>query len=340
MKNANGYGCIAYLGKKRKKPYAVKVTTGYDDEGKQIRKYIGYFETRKEANKMLVAYNEDKTISNKITLEEIFKKWKTGKYPNLTRKSCSMYDGAWNKLSELGHNDIKLIKTAHLQDIINKHSNLSVSSLKDVKSLASQLFDFAIINDYAIKNYAKFIELKKEDRKEKAIFSETQIKKMWNNIEIPWIDSILFMIYTGMRVGEMLTLTKFDIDTELWTIQHGNKTDAGKNRIIPIHPKLVPLIQKRINNSNSEYIFNKDNKIVTTDHYRRQIFYPLLDKLKISTNYTPHSCRHTFASRLSNSVDNKVLIQKLMGHTDYSITANIYTHSDIQDLRKAVSSIN
>lgn len=338
MKNSNGYGNIHDLGKRRRKRYGVRVTLNYDDEGKQIRKYIGYFSTIKEANKFLADYNEDHSIATTITLEQIFYEWKKVKYPNISEKSQAMYDNAWNKLSQIAHNDIKTIKTPHLQEIISKYSNLSVSSLKDIKSLASQLYDYSIMNDYSNKNYAKFLELKKETRKEKKVFSEIQIQQMWENINLPWMDSILFMIYTGMRVGEMLTLTKFDINIKEWTIQHGNKTEAGKNRIIPIHPKIVPLIKKRMSD-NSEYIFSKENNKISTDHYRRQIFYPLLKELNISDEFTPHNCRHTFATRLSASVDNKVLIQKLMGHTDYSITANIYTHSDIIDLQKAVSSI-
>lgn len=338
MKKENGYGTISNLGKKRRKPFAVRITTGYKDDGTIIRKYIGYFETRKEATLFLAEYNEDKTIASTMTLDKTFKEWSKTKYPNISSKSQAMYNNAWNKLSALKDMDIKTIKTAHLQKIINQYSNLSTSSLKDVKSLSSQLYDYAIMNDYATKNYARYIELKKEDKKEKEIFSKEQINTLWSKVNEPWVDSILFMIYTGMRVGEMLTLTKFNLNKDNWTIQHGIKTDAGKNRIIPIHSSLIPLLEKRLK-SNTEYIFSKEGTNVTVDHYRKQIYYPLLVKLNIPVSLTPHSCRHTFASRLSNSVENKVLIQKLMGHTDYSITANIYTHSDILDLQKAIESV-
>lgn len=46
MKNPCGYGSIIKKSGKRRRPYEVRVTIGWTDEGKQIRKIIGYFEKR------------------------------------------------------------------------------------------------------------------------------------------------------------------------------------------------------------------------------------------------------------------------------------------------------
>lgn len=53
MKRANGDGAIIKLGGKRRNPYAVRVTLGWNDEGKQLLKYIGYYKTKTEAKKAL-----------------------------------------------------------------------------------------------------------------------------------------------------------------------------------------------------------------------------------------------------------------------------------------------
>ena len=123
------------------------------------------------------------------------------------------------------------------------------------------------------------------------------------------------------------------------TIQHGNKTDAGKRRIIPINPKIQQIIRKRIKESTSEYVFERNSKQVRVDTYRKYCFNKVKKELGLNSKLTPHSCRHTFATLLNSNVANKVLIAKLIGHEDYSTTANIYTHADIEELRSAISSI-
>ena len=73
MKNPNGYGSVIKLGGKRRKPFGARITTGYDDKGKQIFKYIGYFETRKAAMQALAEYNANPYDIDleKITIREV-----------------------------------------------------------------------------------------------------------------------------------------------------------------------------------------------------------------------------------------------------------------------------
>ena len=71
MRLPNGFGSVVKLSGKRRKPYLAKITAGWDDNGKQIRKCIGYAKTKKEAIELLVKYNAnpyDIDLSN-ITFE-------------------------------------------------------------------------------------------------------------------------------------------------------------------------------------------------------------------------------------------------------------------------------
>lgn len=52
MRLPNGYGSITKLSGKRRKPYAVKVTKEWTDDGKQVQKYLGYYESRAKAIKV------------------------------------------------------------------------------------------------------------------------------------------------------------------------------------------------------------------------------------------------------------------------------------------------
>jgi integrase len=53
-----------------------------------------------------------------------------------------------------------------------------------------------------------------------------------------------------------------------------------------------------------------------------------------------HSLRHTFGSRLARNGVGLVQVQRLMGHSDPKLTAQVYTHLDVEDLRKAVDTVS
>ena len=70
-------------------------------------------------------------------------------------------------------------------------------------------------------------------------------------------------------------------------------------------------------------------------NFRKRDYYPLLERLGIPKK-TPHAARHTFASwAVANNIKPE-LLQKMLGHADYSTTANIYEHFDIDQLIDAI----
>lgn len=73
-------------------------------------------------------------------------------------------------------------------------------------------------------------------------------------------------------------------------------------------------------------------------NFRNRMYYPALEKAGVR-KLSPHKARHTFASMLNKAGANKVYIQKLIGHANYAVTANTYTHSDVEELRKAIEMI-
>lgn len=135
----------------------------------------------------------------------------------------------------------------------------------------------------------------------------------------------------------MLALTKFNVDIENMLITGGAKTDAGKDRIFPTHPKIQPFVKKWYEEEEEPLVTRNGEKTLPV-YYRRYLYYPALEKAKVR-KLTPHKARHTFGILLNKAGANTVYIQKLLGNADYATTANIYTHPDIQELRNAVEMI-
>lgn len=157
------------------------------------------------------------------------------------------YDAAWKKLAALSNSTFRELRTAQLQEQIDRIANMSASTLSKVKALLTQLYDYALQNDIIDKNYAKFIRLPKKEKVSKDCFTDLELKKIEQAVDVvPWADVILMMCYTGFRVTEFLTLTPHCYDQQAGTLTGSLKTDAGRNRIDPVHHKIKTILEEWI----------------------------------------------------------------------------------------------
>ena len=200
------------------------------------------------------------------------------------------------------------------------------------------LFNWAKGDEIVSVNHGSAIELPSVVKAEKPTFSDVEIKKMDKHVEAGdvWAGTILILIYTGMRISEMLKLTKFSINRDDWTITGGIKTDAGRDRTIPIHHKIKPLIQYWLTQPGDRLI-TRDGQAMSADYYRKYLYYPTLKRLEIR-RLTPHSTRHTFLTLLDKAKVTTKVQQDLAGHRSYKTTAD-YTHPDIEVLREGINAI-
>ncbi|MCD8025774.1 MAG: site-specific integrase [Clostridiales bacterium] len=153
------------------------------------------------------------------------------------------------------------------------------------------------------------------------------------------MDYIYAMCYLNFRVSEFLELTSDDYiitDEGIPILTGGKKTAAGKNRIVPIHPK-IQLIVKSCAEQNGETIFcRKDGKSMNKDYFRKYCFYPAMDAIGLDHTYTPHSCRRTFSTRMSAAGARQEDIIALMGHTDFDVDVEHYILQEVKTLYGAV----
>lgn len=344
MRNPNGYGSVFKLSGNRRKPFAVRITQGWNGEGKQLYKYLSYHTTRKEAMQALATYNAnpyDVDESN-ITFTELYKKWKDRHFKNLSKNTTKGYETCSKYCKPIFKMKVKDIRIVHLQNLID-NLNKNHGTLKLMKSLLNMIFKYAMELDIIQKDYSKYIKIGKHVTiQQKSIFTDDEINLLWNNLEnFKYVDTILIMIYTGMRIGELLNLKKDDIDLFGQTITVKiSKTEAGQNRMIPIHPRIKDLIQNRYEHSKSDYLITNITNTATLiyGNYRVHLFYPIMESLGMS--HTPHDCRHTFATRLNDAGGNATAIKKMIGHESFALTEKVYTHKKIDELRKALELIN
>lgn len=331
MKLPNGYGSVSKLSGNRRRPYIVRKTIGYKN-GKPISQVIGYAATREEGLTMLADYNRDPwDLSNKIvTFHDVYDMWLEQKACNLAKTTVNSYKSAFkNHCILLYDMEYSTIKPYHMQTVINE-CNKSFSTKRGILNLCAQLDNLAYELELIDRKASDSVVIKDTDVHKSGIpFNEEEIDTLWENLDTQDVDIVLIYIYTGFRRNELLNMTIDNIDLENWTMVGGSKTKAGKNRVVPIHSRIRPLVEKMVHNSKNGRLLPFVGDATVHHHFKKVMN-------KFSMDHHIHDCRHTLRTRLDNAGANKVAIDRIMGHASSGIGESVYTHKTLDQLREAI----
>lgn len=323
LKRANGTGTVYRLQGRRVRPWVAA-------KGRVV---IGYYPRKVDALEALERLS-GKDISERynMTFSQVFAAWKAEHYREIGEHGISSYEVAYKVFAPLHARKFRDLRASDFQAVIDGHMSKSHSTVAKYKQLITQMSNWAIREEICTANFAAYVKLPENIKKEKETFSDADIKKL----EQDGSDAakiVLMLVYTGMRIGELFALPLADYHDTY--VVGGEKTDAGRNRIIPIRPEGRAYFAYFAARATGELLLSgyEGQKIVP--NFRRRDFYPLLDRLGIERK-TPHSTRHTYASWARRSGIAPELLQKILGHADYSTTANIYVHTDVEELISAV----
>lgn len=341
MRNPNGFGSVVKMSGNRRKPFGVRITVGRKDNGQQIYKYLGYYETRPDAIIALAEYNKMPydIDANNITFAEVYNRYINDSSQNISPASAKLNKTCFNHCVKLHKVVFKNLRKVHLQGVID---NLETPTAKsNVASFFRKLFKFGLENDIVLKDYAQFIVTPSKNKKsDKVPFTREEVAKLWDNVGNINAEIMLMLCYSGMRVMELLTLEKSQINMEDNYIIGGFKSEAGTDRYIPIHPRTKFLFEKHFANSSKWLLVNKQgNKPIRYDSFHAKRWSKLKKKLNFRDELTIHSTRHFFVSELHRLGADKIAVQKIIGHKGEDITEQAYTHIDKSILHKVVAMI-
>ena len=318
--------------KPERRPFAPRVTVGFDKKtGKQIYKYLGYFKTKKEAMNCLAEYNlnpYDINLRN-ISFQEVFEKFYETKKNVVSKNRLKNYKAIFKKLESLGKMKMADIKTLHLQKLFDAFTDIAPNYVREIRSLCGLIFKYAIQMDIINKDYSRFLVLRKFEKiRENNVFTKEEQEKLWNNLELRGAKEVLILIYTGFRASEFLQIKKENIDFLNWTIKGGLKSEAGKNRIVPVHVNIKNIL--------FELPGTKENHL-SYSNFRSKIFIPLMQKLGMQ--HRIHDTRYTFATAITEVSQNNAAITAVIGHTNIEMTRK-YSKTNIEKMRKEIEKIN
>lgn len=371
MKLPNGYGSISKMSGKRRNPFRVRITVGWVlEEGRAVQKFktVGYYKTRQEALDALAEYNKSPydLDTRAMTFEDVYRVWSENYFSTLKSISSERtVKSAYNYSSGLYKMKMRDIRTFHLKECMDKgfvipttgkdkgKKRYATANTKSrMKSMYNLMFDYAMEHEIIDKNYARMFNLdediitqKAKDKKPTIPFNNDELKLLWDNVDkVQFVDMILIGIYSGWRPQEMATLELKDVDLDKNIMFGGMKTDAGKNRFVPIHPLIRELIAKRYEEAvklGSNVLFNdidgQRGTKMTYDKYRSR-FDKVMKRLNMRF-HRPHETRHSFITLAKDYKINEYILKMIVGHKTADITERVYTHRTLDQLQEEILKI-
>lgn len=352
-------------GKRKRKAF-------YGKTQKEVKTKIKEFKTS------LLMYGE--TDIPKLTLAELLHEWmvtvklhqvKATSYDaieNTVNNQINPYIG-YLQISEITPRDIQL----HINLLTEKGYTYSV--IKKAYNAINASLRFAANRDYIRKNPCIDIQLPvniKRDKSDIEFFTEEEIDTIikaalyrYKTGRYMYKHGYAFVILlnTGMRIGELLALKWKNVDLEnkyiyveetrhqaidrskgeenkKYTIIDTSPKTKSSNRYIPINEATEQALMyfKNLGYNNPYVMATNDNGILRYRNLQRALE-NILEVNKIDHG-SLHTFRHTFATMLfKQGVDVKV-ISELLGHSDISVTYDIYTHVIESQKKKAVDVLN
>jgi integrase len=267
MKHPNGYGTVAKLSGNRRNPFVVRKTKGWDERGYPVYETIGYYPTREAGLIALAQYNNDpwNISQEKTTLEELFNLWLEKKAPKLGDSNRQSLKSAFRHCSKLFKLKYKEIRAYQMQDVID-NCGCGYSTQGAIKNLFGHLDRFALELDLVNRCHSDLITSDPIPETSKVPFTDEEVSALWDISDFPWVDSVLVFLYTGFRISELLDVKAANVDLGAMTIKGGTKTKAGKDRLVPIHSKIAPMVIRRLEDG-GEYLFTHNGKKVGKSQY-------------------------------------------------------------------------
>ena len=351
----NGQGSVYQLPNKR---YIAVKTIGYytDETGRIHRKTVSKrFDRKKDAVAALPALGAEYTPEwkrekkAKTTFKELYDLWlpthRAGPSTIQNYKSAMKY---FAPIYNVAAADVEI---DDLQECLDE-CPYGKPTRRNMKTTAGLIYKYGLPRGYFPEklNLADYLSVSGEDGARGQGFPLDVLEAIRQAVgHVKGADMVYCQCYLGFRPSEFLALNAEDYDAEKHTFTGGAKTAAGRNRIVTISPKIQTIIDALTADVSSGPIFRAENGDRMSLGVYRDRFYAVLDAIGVENPlldksggfrhlYTPHSCRHTFATlmkRVAGADKDKL---ELIGHANNE-QLRYYQDVELADLRRITDAI-
>ena len=283
------------------------------------------------------------------------------------------------KKEAFGQKRIDKIKVSDAKEWLIKMQQIDgrgYSSIHTIRGVVRPAFQMAVDDDLLVKNPFEFQlnTVVVNDSVTREAITRQQERDFLEFVKndkhfCKYYDGIYILFKTGLRISEFVGLTKKNLDFEnsriivdhqlqrtrdMKYIIEDTKTESGE-RMVPMTPEVKEAFQRILANRKntkvepmvdgySGFLFlDKNDRPMVALHWEKY-FQHIREKYnKIyrvqMPKVTPHVCRHTFCSNMAKSGMNPKTLQYIMGHSDISVTLNVYTHLNYDDAEEEMQKV-
>lgn len=327
LKRAHGSGSISKLEGRHRPWRATAPTTTDPVTKKKTRPCLGYFKTRKEAEKALSAFvTSPYALSSSVTFAMVYEQWIAKKMRSgKSQATISSYNAAFKRCALISDKPISKLKLSDILQVFAVNGDCGKSTISNIKIVIDGVYEMAERFEYIGKNYARLVD--SDDliytvpaEAKHRIFTLDEVHDVLTAPRDIYTDCTKILLFTGFRVDELLTMKQDNIFLSDGYFQGGMKTKAGKGRIVPIHHEITDIVAEYYGNSGKAKVFPTNQAA-------------LRDKMSERWGHIPHDTRHTFISRMQTLGADRVCLERIVGHSSTNITDKVYTHKELPELR-------
>lgn len=347
FRRANKAGCITKLSGNRRNPYTVVITTGREwipetFKWKQTRKRIGYYPTKEDAERALYEYllNPYDLDSRKVTFGELFELVKKNKFENLANRTKVTYNAAAKYLEPILDRAIFELKAGELQNTIDL-CTFGSGTKKNIRTLINMVFNYAMENDIVSKNYADYIKIEESEATfERIPFTNNEISWLWSTSDDYKSQVLLILLYSGMRVNELLKLPRENCNIEEWYFDIPKKLAKNTSSIrkVPIHKEIQNIVLTFYNRGKSDLMVKENGTTIMYNNFVARDMKKLNEHFE--TEHRFHDTRHTFITKAHEVRMDDLCLKRIVGHVASDITSRVYTHITMKELSQEISKIS
>lgn len=341
----NGFGSITKVNKNLRRPYLARVTNAKDDLGRPVLKSIGYYKTYNDAYSALIEYNKDPyDLEHLPTVSETYEAFKKEVFnaENHSKAYVRAVERAFEQSEKLHDISMRSIRPRHIKLCLDTIDGSHAKA--NFKSFWNRLFDYAVANELAARNYARDFGLDPKTSSEitnykrtHLTFLDSEMRALWNSANEKIVQMILIQCYTGLRPAELCELEIRNINLKNWYMKGGKKTEAGIGRVIPIHSAVRPLVECQYRDA-----IKAGRKTLYDLDYQQYyyVFKQTMKKLGLSDKHRPHDPRKQFVTMALKAGADPMAVKLIVGHKISDVTEKAYTDRDIEWLRRDIEKID
>lgn len=339
--------------------WEAQVVIGYkypDDPSKPkypVKRRKGGFKTKEEAINACPALRLGGNERVQMTLQQVWQAWSQLYAPRIVKSTMAGYKAAYEHFHTLHGTFMHMISAEDLQKCMDE-CKAGKRTHQVMKVIAGLLWGYAYDKNIIDKDITKNLFTGHGKSKKRVPLTEAEVEIIRQAIgKEPYAEYVYCLCYLGLRPGEMLELRKDQLHTykKMLYLVAGKKTDAGRDRTVPIPKQIEQYISERLDVPGTDllfpmYMYNRKEthdfigfKQMTDSYFCKTVFKPMMERLGIAAGKVPYCARHTYSDKLKKAKGTDALKASVMGHTDYAFTQEQYQSKSLEEYKKLANTI-